>query len=131
MDFVYGMISSLRDHILPKFGNLASSVVLVLCGTGLDVVHVANDEMGTIGSDPELSQLVLMKSPNLGALNKGLKQAIEAGSYSSILGSNVRMLTMGIIPALTSDIVCKHVSGEDLATRQTAFGSFWFAMDFG
>eukprot|EP00978_Attheya_sp_CCMP212_P026867 scaffold89101_cov65-Attheya_sp.AAC.2 len=131
MEFVYGMISSLRDHILPKFGNLASSVVLVLCGTGLDVVRVANDKMGTVGSDPNLSQLVLMKSTNLGALGMDLQQAIEAGSYSSILGSNARMLTMGIMPVLTSDIVCKHVSGEDLTTRQTAFGSFWLAMDFG
>eukprot|EP00978_Attheya_sp_CCMP212_P045447 scaffold346988_cov87-Attheya_sp.AAC.1 len=87
--------------------------------------------MGTVGSDPELSQLVLMKSPNLGALRMDLQQAIEAGSYSSILSSNVRMLTVGIIPELTSDIVCKHVSGEDLIIRQTSFGSFRLAMDIG
>eukprot|EP00978_Attheya_sp_CCMP212_P005207 scaffold11570_cov47-Attheya_sp.AAC.2 len=131
MDFVYGMISSLRDPILAKFGNLASSVVLVLCGAGLDAVRFVNDEMGTIGSDPDLSQLVLMKSPNLGALRMDLQKAIKAGSYSSILSSNARMLTMGIIPALTSEIVCKYASGEDLTTRQTAFGSFRFAMDLG
>lgn len=90
-EFVHhGMIASARAYL----GNikLASNVVLVLCGAGLESIHLGGHGLTKtkyIGSDPRLSKLLIIEKNDLEKLQDiGLRNAIKECTYSSVLGTN-------------------------------------------
>ena len=87
---------------------------------------------GYLGSDPALTRVIIMKTTELSKLkDEELREAIQGGVIARILAQNARMLTQGLIPALTSDLVVKHVNDPSSKLhRRISFGSLHFAMDF-
>jgi hypothetical protein len=133
-DFTVGLIASARNLLLLlREKNLATDMALVMCGSGLESVKTGTTGNRYIGSDPALTDVVVMKFTDLSKLaDESLRHPIDRGVYSRFLATNARMLVHGILPTLQeNDLVVKNVdySWSDLETRRIAFGSFRFAMD--
>jgi hypothetical protein len=129
-DFAHGLIASAREFL----GSIrAKTVVLILCGAGLEDIHIAeNGNKKCTGSDPTLSTVLIIRETNLELLpDKLLREAIKQGTYSRTLATNARMLTQGVIPVLTSSIVVKRIEDPTvLKQSQIEFGSFRYAMNY-
>lgn len=134
-DFVAGIIATARDCFLPFLRDekgLARNVGLVLCGSGLEAVKTGTIGNKYVGSDPALTDVVIMRTTALEKLpDQELRKSIEKGVFARVLAGNARMLTQGLIPALSNDLVVRHVEMEvPKLRRRIAFGSFRYAMDF-
>ena len=134
-DFVAGIIATARACFLPFLRvekGLARNVGLVLCGSGLEAVTTGTIGNKYVGSDPALTDVVIMRTTALEKLpDQELRKSIEKGVFARVLAGNARMLTQGLLPALSNDLVVRHVEMEvPKLRRRIAFGSFRYAMDF-
>jgi hypothetical protein len=133
-DFTVGLIASARNLLIRLHKKkLATEMALVMCGSGLEAVKTGTTGNKYIGSDPALTDVVVMKFTDLSKLaDKSLRQSIGGGVYSRFLATNARMLVHGILPTLEENdlvVMGPEDSWSDLETRRIAFGSFRFAMD--
>lgn len=109
-DFVAGIIAIARDRFLPHLSKLSKQVGLVLCGSGLEAAKTGTTRNKHIGSDPALTDVVIMKTTMLENLPENLQvlcRAIDKGAHARVLAGNARMLTQGLIPVLLSDVAVK------------------------
>lgn len=83
-DFVSGIIAIARERFLPLLSKLAKQVGLVLCGSGLEAVKIGTIRNKYLGSDPALTDVVIMKTTELGA--KQLKKGYTRECWQEMLG---------------------------------------------
>mmetsp|Transcript_48351 Transcript_48351/g.117087 ORF Transcript_48351/g.117087 Transcript_48351/m.117087 type:complete len:662 (-) Transcript_48351:2601-4586(-) len=135
-DFVAGILATARDRFLPFLRDqkrLAKNIGLVLCGSGLEAIKTTGSNGNRyLGSDPAITNVVIMRTTKLEMLQDSqLRDAIENGTISRVLASNARMLTQGLIPALSNELVVSYINNdEEKHRRRVAFGSFRYAMDY-
>ncbi len=96
-------MATVRDTTALYLSKLArTKVLIVIAGTGLDQIQYNK----RVGTNPAYSRLVIMKSPNIKRLlenevvSEEVAHAIDAGTFSSVLKTNSRMLFRSIIPIL-------------------------------
>mmetsp|Transcript_6442 Transcript_6442/g.19026 ORF Transcript_6442/g.19026 Transcript_6442/m.19026 type:complete len:1003 (+) Transcript_6442:88-3096(+) len=128
LEFARGIIDSHRDYIAPKFGTdpeneHANKCAFVLSGAGLDIIQ---KEYATIGTDPNKYKLVWLKAPDVKAFSATYKNQLldideaeailEAGTLSSNMMSNTRVLMCGIQTIFDSEYLQEDISKHEYKT---------------
>ena len=139
IDLVEGLIDTVRQTYREMDGLVKEQIILVLVGTGLDLIRDGNQ----VGTNPAYSRLIRMKGPDLQQLEKTsvikpeVSRAVSNGLFSRVLQTNTRMLFRGILPVLRQGF--HSVDGDfdpQAKTRRyeerlKAIASFGPLMDYG
>ena len=139
IDLVEGLIDTVRQTYREMNGLVKEQIILVLVGTGLDLIRDGNQ----IGTNPAYSRLIRMKGPDLqhlekiGVIKPEISRAVSNGLFSRVLQTNSRMLFRGILPVLRQGF--HSVDGNfDPQTKKRrykerlkAIASFGPLMDYG
>jgi hypothetical protein len=139
VDLVEGLVDVVREIKASYFGRLAAEALsIVLVGTGLDAIRYPE----RVGTNPDYSRLVTVKSPNVPILQQreqlssAIEQAIEKGTFSRVLSTNSRMFFHAVLPILSMPMHDYDAEGDGkakglrLEERLREIGSFRHLMDF-
>ena len=139
IDLVEGLIDTVRQTYREMDGLVKERIILVLVGTGLDLIRDGNQ----VGTNPAYSRLIRMKGPDLlhlektGVIKPEISRVVSNGLFSRVLQTNSRMLFRGILPVLRQGF--HSVDGDfDPQTKKRryeerlkAIASFGPLMDYG
>lgn len=140
IDLVEGLVLMCRET-MARYSKLAKKTVqLVLAGVGLDAIR----EKGRVGTNPAYSNLVVMKGPNVkaiedaGKISDEVSRALKTGIFARVLKTNTRMFFRSVVPILQSPYHAEDAANLEpqtkkarLMERLTDIGSFRPLMDHG
>jgi hypothetical protein len=133
-DFVAGIVDIGRtfigEHLIGR--KKAERAAIVLVGADLDSLNKGEEGLRFFGTDPDKSFVFTMETPVPEKLGeKNLAEAVGKGTYSSIVGTNARMLMRGVVPVMRSSFVMEGYADEKLKEQRIAIGCLRPIMDYG
>jgi len=141
IDLAEGLVATVRET-MTKYRKLAQEpVLLVIAGVGLDAVKDNDSSFSMrVGTNPEYSRLVVMKSPCIEELqlNKAVLLALEKGIFARVLKTNARMLFRSVLHILQMSMHKTDAFSRERDTKRRRYedrlvqiGSFSPIMDHG